>query len=420
MAKRSDSEEAPLHPESLMMSYGYEPQWSEGAVSPPIFQTSTFVFPSAAAGKRCFEVAYGLSEAEPGERSHLIYSRINNPNLEIAEERLALWDGAETGAVFVSGMAAITTTFWAHLRPGDVLAASNPVYGGTQHFITTVLPEFGIKTVRFGSRDSADEIGAAIEASGGPLGMVYVETPANPTNDLIDLAMCAEIAARFSTPHRKVPMAVDNTFLGPVFQRPMDHGADLVLYSATKYLGGHGDIIAGAVQGSREALRPIRAMRTFTGSMMSPFTAWLLLRSLPTLKLRMEHQADSARKVADYLRHHPKVDSVNYLGHIDADDPRHELYKRQCLGAGGMISFEIAGGEPECYRFLDALRLFKLAVSLGSVESLAEHPCSMTHCEAGPEENAKNGITESLIRLSIGVEHPDDLIGDLRNALDQV
>jgi methionine-gamma-lyase len=420
MAERSDFEEAPLHPESLMMSYGYEPQWSEGAVSPPIFQTSTFVVPAAAAGKRCFEVAYGLAEAEPGERSHLIYSRINNPNLEIAEERLALWDGAETGAVFVSGMAAITTTFWAHLRPGDVLAASSPVYGGTQHFIATVLPEFGIKTVRFGPLDSADEIGDAIAASGGPLGMVYVETPANPTNDLIDLAMCAEIAARFSTPDRKVPLAVDNTFLGPVFQRPIDHGADLVLYSATKYLGGHGDIIAGAVQGSREALRPIRAMRTFTGSMMSPFTAWLLLRSLPTLKLRMEHQADSARKVADYLRHHPKVGSVNYLGHIDADDPRHELYKRQCLGAGGMISFEIAGGEPECYRFLDGLRLFKLAVSLGSVESLAEHPCSMTHCEAGPEENAKNGITESLIRLSIGVEHPDDLIQDIASALDRV
>lgn len=420
MAKRSDPGETPLHPESLMMSYGYEPEWSEGAVAPPIFQTSTFVFPNAAAGKRCFQVAYGLADAEPGERSHLIYSRINNPNLEIAEDRLALWDGAEQGTVFVSGMAAITTTMWAHLRPGDVIAASTPIYGGTQHFIDSVLPEFGVKVVRFGPHDSADHIAAAIVDAGGPLGMVYAETPANPTNDLIDMAMCAKLAARFSTPDRKVPFAVDNTFLGPVFSRPIDHGADIVLYSATKYLGGHGDIIAGAATGSAEMMRPIRAMRTFVGSMMSPFTAWLLLRSLTTLRMRMERQADSARKVADYLREHPRVTAVNYLGHIEAGDPRHDLFKEQCLGAGGMISFEIAGGEPECYRFLDGLRLFKLAVSLGSVESLAEHPCSMTHCEAGPEENAKIGITESLVRLSIGVEHPDDLIRDLAAALDEV
>ena len=420
MAKRSDSEGNPLHPESLMMSYGYEPQWSEGAVSPPIFQTSTFVFASAAEGKRCFQVAYGMAEAQPGERPHLIYSRINNPNLEIAEERLALWDGAEQGAVFVSGMAAITTAFWAHLRPGDVLAASSPVYGGTHHFIDSVLPQFGVRIVRFSPDDTVESITSAIDSSGGPLGMVYVETPANPTNDIIDLAVAAKLAAHFSTPERKVPFAVDNTFLGPVFQRPIDHGADLVIYSATKYLGGHGDIIAGAVQGSRQALAPIRAMRTFTGSMMSPFTAWLLLRSLPTLKLRMEHQAESARRVADFLRDHPKVKSVNYLGHIGPGDPRHEVFKRQCLGGGGMISFEIDGAEPECYRFLDGLRLFKLAVSLGSVESLAEHPCSMTHCEAGPVENAKKGITESLIRLSIGVEHPDDLIGDIGRALEEV
>jgi methionine-gamma-lyase len=420
MAKRSDPGETALHPESLMMSYGYEPEWSEGAVSPPIFQTSTFVFPNAAAGKRCFQVAYGLVDAEPGERPHLIYSRINNPNLEIAEDRLALWDGAERGAVFVSGMAAITTTMWAHLRPGDVIAASTPIYGGTQHFIDSVLPEFGVRVVRFGPHETADEIAAAIEGAGGPLGMVYAETPANPTNDLVDMAMCSRLAARFSTPERKVPFAVDNTFLGPVFQRPIDHGADIVLYSATKYLGGHGDIIAGAATGSAEMMGPIRAMRTFTGSMMSPFTAWLLLRSLTTLRMRMEHQADSARKVADYLRGHPKVTAVNYLGHIEAGDPRHDVFKEQCLGAGGMISFEIDGGEPECYRFLDGLRLFKLAVSLGSVESLAEHPCSMTHCEAGPEENAKIGITESLVRLSIGVEHPDDLIRDIGRALDRV
>jgi methionine-gamma-lyase len=320
----------------------------------------------------------------------------------------------------VSGMAAITTTLWAHLRPGDVVAASSPIYGGTHHFIETVLPQFGITPVRFTHEDDSADIIAAIEAAGGRLGMVYVETPANPTNDLIDLALCAEVATHFSTDERKVHLAVDNTFLGPVFQKPLDHGADIVLYSATKYLGGHGDLIAGAASGHSAAINPIRAMRTFVGNMMSPFTAWLLMRSLATLRLRMERQADTAQRVADFLREHPKVRSVNYLGHLQAGDRDHDVYKRQCLGAGGMISFEVEGGQDEAYRFLDTLRLFKLAVSLGSVDSLAEHPCTMTHCEAGKEVNARKGITESLVRMSIGVEHPDDLIADVGRALEAV
>ena len=420
MAKWSDIDPAELHPESLMMTYGFRPEWSEGAASPPIFQTSTFVFPSAAVGARCFEIAYGLSEPRPDEHPDLIYSRLNNPNLEIAEQRLALWDDAETAALFVSGMAAITTALWAHLRPGDVVAASSPIYGGTHHFIETVLPQYGIEFVRFDHHATAADVAARITATERRLGMVYAETPANPTNDLIDLQMLAAVAARFSTPDHKVPLAVDNTFLGPVFQLPLDHGADIVLYSATKYLGGHGDLIAGAALGSRVMIDPIRAMRTFTGNMMTPFTAWLLMRSMATLRLRMERQADNARRAADFLRDHPKVKSVNYLGHLAAGDPRHDLFKRQCLGAGGMISFEVVGGQDEAYRFLDALRLFKLAVSLGSVDSLAEHPCTMTHCEAGKEANAAKGITESLIRLSIGVEHPDDLIADMAQALEEV
>ncbi|HEX9977945.1 MAG TPA: cystathionine gamma-synthase family protein [Acidimicrobiia bacterium] len=420
MAKWTDVDPQGLHPESLMMTYGFRPEWSEGAASPPIFQTSTFVFPSAAVGARCFQIAYGMAAPLADEHPDLIYSRLNNPNLEIAEDRLALWDDADTAALFSSGMAAITTTLWAHLRPGDVVAASAPVYGGTHHFIETVLPSFGIKPVRFAHDATIDGIATAIEGVGGRLGMVYVETPANPTNDLIDLEMCAKLAARFTTTERTVPVAVDNTFLGPLFQKPLQHGADIVLYSATKYLGGHGDLIAGLALGSHEVIDPIRAMRTFTGNMVSPFTAWLLMRSMATLSLRMERQADTACKVADYLRDHPKVRTVNYLGHLQPGDPRHELYKRQCLGAGGMISFEVVGGKDEAYRFLDALCLFKLAVSLGSVDSLAEHPATMTHCEAGPEENASKGITDGLVRVSIGVEHPDDLIADLGQALEKV
>jgi len=418
MAKWTDDDPSGFHPESLMMTYGFRPEWSEGAASPPIFQTSTFVFPSAAVGAHCFEVAYGLAEPLPDEHPDLIYSRINNPNLEMAEDRLALWDGADTAALFSSGMAAITTTLWAHLRPGDVVAASSPVYGGTHHFIETVLPQFGITPVRFDHQATADGIAGSIEDAGGRLGLIYVETPANPTNDLIDLEMCAKLAARFTTTERTVPVAVDNTFLGPLFQKPLEHGADIVVYSATKYLGGHGDLIAGAALGSHEMIDPIRGMRTFTGNMVSPFTAWLLMRSMATLQLRMERQAETARKVADYLRDHPRVKTVNYLGHLQPGDPHHDLYKRQCLGAGGMISFEVDGGKDEAYRFLDSLHLFKLAVSLGSVDSLAEHPCTMTHCEAGAEENAKKGITAALVRMSIGVEHPDDLIADIARALE--
>jgi methionine-gamma-lyase len=376
------------------------------------------VFSSAAEGKRCFELAYGLSDPAPGEDPALIYSRINNPNLEIAEGRLALWDGAESTALFSSGMAAISTTLWALLRPGDCVAVSSPIYGGTHHFVETVLPQFDVQPVRFTPDTDAATLTERITATGRPLGMILLETPANPTNDLFDIEMCAAVAAELSTPERTVPVAVDNTFLGPVFQRPLDHGADLVIYSATKYLGGHGDLIAGAVSGSREMLKQVRVMRVFAGNMVDPFTAWLLLRSLPTLKMRMEHQAANARRVADFLKGHPRVRSVNYLGHLDPGDPRHDLYKRQSLGPGGMISLEVDGGEAEAYRFLDALRLFKLAVSLGSVDSLAEHPCTMTHCEAGKEANARIGITESMVRLSVGVEHSDDLIADLAQALE--
>jgi len=421
MTKWSDEIEGQrLHPESLMMSYGYKPEWSEWAAVSPIFQTSTFEFKNAAAGKRAFQLAYGLDEAEPGEEVGLIYSRINNPDLEIAEGRIAVWDDAEEGALFESGMAAITTMLWSYLRPGDVLVASAPLYGGTHHFIETILPQFGIEVVRFDLDTSTEEISRRVEEAGGRLGMVLIETPANPTNDLIDMAECVRFAAQYSTPERKVPVAVDNTFLGPVFQSPHEHGIDIVLYSATKYLGGHSDLIAGAATGSKEVLAPIKAMRTMLGTMTSPWVGWLLMRSLKTLRIRMDKQAENARIVADYLRGHEKVKRVNWLGHIDKDHPNWDLYRRQCKGPGAMVALEIEGGELEAFRFLDSLRLVKLAVSLGAVESLAEHPATMTHSAATSEEKEQFGITDGLVRLSVGVEHADDLLLDLEQALKAV
>lgn len=417
---RDEIEGQKLRPESLMMSYGYEPKWSEGSVTSPIFQTSTFSFPNAQAGKHAFELAYGIVAAEPGEEMDLIYSRINNPDLEIAESRLALWDRAETSALFKSGMAAITTTLWTYLRPGDVLLASKPLYGGTHHFIEHVLPQFGVHVVRFDLITPNEEVIAQIDAAGGRLKMILVETPANPTNDLIDLSVCVKLARRYSTEDTTVRVAVDNTFLGPVFQNPLELGVDIVLYSATKYLGGHSDLIAGVASGSREVIGPIKEMRTFMGTMSGPWASWLLMRSLMTLRIRMERQAENARVVADYLRDHDKVKRVSWLGHIDEQHPHWELYRRQCKGPGAMVAFEVEGGELEAYRFLDNLRLIKLAVSLGSVESLAEHPATMTHSGASQEEKDLFGITPALVRLSVGIEHSGDLLLDLEQALKAV
>jgi methionine-gamma-lyase len=407
----------PLHPESLMMSYGYRPEWSEGALKSPIFQTSTFAFENAEAGKAFFELALGKREPGPGEQRGLIYSRLNNPDLEIAEDRLTLWDGAEDCALFDSGMAAISTVVLTFARPGAVVAASEPLYGGTHHLLDWVMPRFGVKVIRFGCSVDETEIERRIAAAGGPLSMILLETPANPTNDLIDIAMCARIAARHATEDSPVPVAVDNTFLGPLFSHPLEHGADIVLYSATKYIGGHSDLIAGAALGSTALMEQVREFRTVLGNHATPWTGWLLMRSLETLAIRMQRQAETAERVADFLAGHEKVHNVHYLGHLEAGTPQHDLFKRQCLSAGAMISFEVPGGEPAAFRFLNSLKLVKLAVSLGSTESLAEHPYSMTHSEATPEENCAAGVTEGLVRLSVGVEHPDDLVLDLSQAL---
>ncbi len=412
-----------LHPESLMMSYGYNPEWSEGAIKCPIFQTSTFVFKNAEEGKAFFEVAYGKREPRPNEKLGLIYSRINNPDLEILENRLTLWDGAEDCAVFESGMSAISTVLLEFLKPGDTMLYSSPLYGGTEHFIQHVLTQFGINIIRFKTGETRDEIIAQVNRSGhaGSLKMIYIETPANPTNDLIDISVCKEIANHFSGQNEDVLLTVDNTYFGPLWQHPLKHGADIVVYSATKYIGGHSDVIAGAVLGSASIIKRIKTLRTFLGNMAGPWTGWLLLRSLETLKPRMETQARNAKHVAEYLVQHPKIERVNYLGFLNSEKPvQYSVFKKQCLSPGAMLSFDLIGGEKEAFTFLNHLKLIKLAVSLGSTESLAEHPATMTHVDLEEAEKRELHITEKLIRLSVGVEHPDDLIADIAQALEYV
>jgi methionine-gamma-lyase len=411
-----------LRPETMMMGYGYDPRLSEGAVKCPIFLTSTFVFPSAEEGKAFFEVAYGLREKRPAEEPGLIYSRLNNPDLEILEDRLALWDDAETALVFSSGMAAIATTLLTFLRPGDVIVHSEPVYGGTEFLLVDILPQFGIRRVPFLSgRDGALE--AAME-QGKELGRVAVlfgETPANPTNALVDIRRCAEVAAWAADEEGRRPVVVvDNTFLGPLWQRPLEHGADLAVYSLTKYVGGHSDLIAGGVLGPHALVDRVAGMRTILGTMADPWTGWLLMRSLETLKLRMTSQMKNAGYVAEFLADHPRVRRVHYLGHLEDDNPQLEVFRRQCLAPGSTFSFEVHGGEAEAFRVLNALKLAKLAVSLGGTETLLEHPGTMTHADVPPERREEIGITPGMIRISVGIEHPDDIIADLRQALETV
>jgi len=412
-----------LAPESQMMGYGYEPHLSEGALKPPVFLTSTFVFRTAQDGKDFFDYTSGRKPVPAGQAGGLVYSRFNNPNLEVLEDRLALWDEAEAAAVFSSGMSAIATTFLAFLRAGDVLLCCQPLYGGTETLIAKALPNYGIRHVAFTDGLSRAAVGEAADAALalGRVALIMTETPANPTNALVDLALMAEVAGDIGRRQGHRPLVVtDNTLLGPLYQNPLKCGADLNVYSLTKYVGGHSDLVAGGVTGRREVVQPIRLLRGAMGTQLDPNSAWMLLRSMETLKLRMERADDNARRVAEFLATQPKVTAVKHLGLLPASDPRRAVFERQCRGAGSTFSFEVQGGEAGAFRFLDALQVIKLAVSLGGTESLASHPAAMTHSGVPAEVRSRLGISESMIRVSIGIEDPDDLIEDMRQALTQV
>tara|TARA_Y100000589_G_scaffold247173_1_gene235147 strand:- start:584 stop:1831 length:1248 start_codon:yes stop_codon:yes gene_type:complete len=409
-------------PESEMMGYAYDPHLSEGSAKVPLFQTSTFVFKNAEEGKAHFHIAYGLRKKGENESMSLAYSRINNPNLEIAEDRLKLWDKADGCALFQSGMAAITTTILELTRPNTLILHSSPLYGGTDHFIEHVLPKYNIKSMYFDSFNTLDSIIEEKEKKypGMDVSLVYIESPANPTNSLVDIKKSKDLANHYTNTNNKTYVAIDNTFMGPVFSQPMDFGVDVVLYSATKYIGGHSDLVAGAACGTDEVIGRLKTMRVFMGNMASPFTCWLILRSLETLKIRMEKSAENANKIAEMLDKHPKVSKVHFLGLIDKESAEYKVCKQQYSSNGGMISFDIEGGEKEAFKFLDSLKLVKLAVSLGGTESLACHPFSMTHADVSLETKNMIGMKESLVRLSIGIEDSDDLINDIKSSLEKV
>lgn len=407
-----------LKPSTLMMGHGYDPMLSEGSLKPPIFLTSTFVFPSAAAGKRHFE---GVTGKRPGGAEGLVYSRFNGPNQEILEDRLSVWEEAEDALAFSSGMSAIATLFLSMVKPGDTIVHSGPLYAATETLIARILGRFGVHWLDFPAGATREEIDAVLSrAASGNVALIYLESPANPTNALVDVEAVAASRDTIFTGANKPPIAIDNTFLGPLWAKPLQQGADIVVYSLTKYAGGHSDLVAGGVLGTKEHINTIRLMRNTIGTICDPNTAWMLLRSLETLELRMSRAGENAAKVCEFLRGHDKVEHVGYLGFLEAGSRQADIYNRHCTGAGSTFSLYLKGGEKEAFAFLDSLKIAKLAVSLGGTETLASHPAGMTHLSVPEARKQALGITDNLVRISIGVEDADDLISDFEEALKAV
>jgi methionine-gamma-lyase len=345
-----------------------------------------------------------------------VYSRFNGPDQEILEDRLSVWEDAEEALSFSSGMSAISTVLLSLAKPGDVVVHSSPVYAATETLIGRVLGRLGVTFVDFPAGAGFEEIEAALARARaqGPIALIYLESPANPTNALVDVE--AVKAARDALAERP-PIVIDNTFLGPLWARPLEQGADIVVYSLTKYAGGHSDLVAGGALGSKAMLAPVRALRNIIGTILDPHSAWMLLRSLETLELRMTRAGENAARVCEFFRAHPKVAQVGYLGFLEEGSRQADIFRRHCTGAGSTFSLYLKGGEKEAFAFLDALKIAKLAVSLGGTETLASHPASMTHLTVPAARKAALGISDNLVRISIGVEDAGDLIADFDQAL---
>ena len=407
-----------LHPDTLAVGFGYDSVEAYGAVKPPIVLSSTFAYPSAQAAKDVHR-AYFHGPA-PEKDAPFIYARLDHPGLKLLQARLAVLDGAEDAAAFASGMAATSATLLAHLKPGQSVLHTTPLYGGTYGLLYGPLTGLGVKPVPIGDGLSHASVAEAAEIAleHGPIGLIHAESPANPTAGIADIQMIAGFAEELGKRQDRRPVvSVDNTFLGSLLQRPLELGADLCITSLTKYAGGHSDLLGGCLTGSLERVGPVRMLRTLLGTHMDPFTSWLLLRSLETFPLRNARANANAGAIAAFLQGHPKVESVTYLGFLEDGSPAKAVYDRQCRGAGSTFSFKIRGGEAEAFAMLDRLKVFRMAVSLGGTESLICHSSTTTHYLVPPEIRRQVGVTDSSLRISVGIEHPDDLVADLDQAL---
>lgn len=378
--------------------FGYDPQDEHGALTPPMHLSSTFAFETAEAGGEMFA----------GTRPGHFYTRVSNPTNELLERRLAALEGAEAGLAAASGMGGITAVMWTFLSPGDEIITDKTLYGCTFSFLRDGLSRFGITVTHIDLTDPQ----ALIDAISPKTRMVYFETPANPNMRLVDIAAISKIARAAGA--RTV---VDNTYATPFLTRPITLGADIVVHSATKYLGGHGDLIGGLVAGTAEDMAQVRivGIKDMTGASMSPFNAFLILRGLKTLQIRVERHCRNAIEVARWLEAHPAVSVVHYPG-LDSF-PQHQLARQQMADFGGMIAFELKGGMTAGVTMMNRLNLIRRAVSLGDAESLVEHPASMTHATYTAEERLAHGISDGLVRLSVGLEDVADILGDLTQAL---
>jgi cystathionine gamma-synthase/methionine-gamma-lyase len=410
-----------LHKNTLTVSAGYDPAAHHGAVKPPLISTSTFAYPSAQHAKNVHAAYFRSDPPEDGQAPDYIYARLDHPNMAMLQARLAVLDGAEDAAVFNCGMAAINAITQAFLRPGDSVLHTKPIYGGTDGLLYSHLTRFGIKP--FGITDALDidSIRAAAQSARahGPVGLVMVETPANPTSGIADIAAIARFAAEIGESQATRPLVVvDNTFLGPFQQNPLAHGADLCMTSLTKYAGGHSDLLAGGVSGAAGPIHTLKQLRTLLGSHLDAHTSWMVLRSLETMHLRTERAGENARAIAEFLRAHPAISAVNYVGFVEPGSRAENVFSRQCRGAGSTFTFKIHGGEAAAFAMLDKLRVIQMAVSLGGTETLICHSASTTHFNVPAERRLEVGIDENALRISVGIEHVDDLIQDLRQALE--
>ena len=410
----SDHKHDDVRPSTAVLTRGFDPALSVGSARPAVFRTSTYVFSSPEAAERAFNVVSGREKAQPGERVDLIYSRFNHPNAEILEDQIVpLEAGAKAAAVFNSGMAAIMTSILTFARPGSTIVYTVPLYGGTQHLIHDFLEPLGIRGIAVVAGRS-DELDDAIERAENP-SVVLIESPANPTMTMTDIRRAATTAGRLPAPPL---IMVDNTFLGPTFQHPLKLGADITLYSATKYLSGFSDMIAGVAIGRREEpIAKIRAKRGMFGNILQPDECWMLDNRLPTVSLRMNRASKNAQRIAERLVNHPKVKRVFYPTLFqDAEQIRIRI--AQCDFPGAMISLDLRGGKKGAFEFLRHLKIGRNAVSLGGVETLVCHPKTTTHSSLTAEEMEVAGITDGLVRISVGIEDWRDLVADFEQALE--
>jgi methionine-gamma-lyase len=414
--KTSTAPHATARPDTQILTRGFDPQLSVGSARPAVFRSSTYVFSTPESAERAFAIALGKIRPIEDENVELIYSRLSHPNAEILEDQIVPLEAGGAGAVaFNSGMAAISTLFLALCRPGSSLVFTVPVYGGTHHLIHELMEPFGVTPVPVPAGDSAALTRAITEAR--DLAVVFIETPANPTLRMTDIAAAVEAAdAREPRP----VIAVDNTFMGPVFQHPLELGADLCVYSATKYLAGFSDMLAGVVIArDPELLAPLRSKRAIMGNILQPDECWLLDSRLATVSLRMNKQSKNARRIVAELARHECVERVYYPDLIEDPDQR-RIYEAQCDYPGGIFSLVLKGGKGTAFEFLRRLRITKNAVSLGGMESLSCHPATTTHSEMTPEQQEFAGVTQNLVRISVGIEDWRDLLGEYTDALDAI